>query len=329
MAPERAVVGAVSDAAESATARRVPDFFIVGHEKCGTTALYRILRSHPQIYMPELKEPRFFTRDPDSPQDGAGPLPRTLDAYLALFAAAGAEQLAGEASPQYIRTPRAAARIAAVQPDARAIAILREPVSFLRSFHLACVREGLETQRDLGKALALEDERREGRKIPRGCRAPGRLLYSEHVRYAEQLSRFDRELSPERVHVIVYDDLRRENERAARAALSFLGVDETLPIDVSNSAGRARKAVRGGRAHRLVLALRRARRARGGSPGVLRGIDLAPAWLEGLTRRLLYAPPPPLDAELARQLRGRFRGEVAALGDRLGRDLLREWGYEA
>ena len=190
------------------------------------------------------------------------------------------------------------------------------------------MREGLETERDLGKALVLERERREGKKIPRGCRAPGRLLYSEHVRYAEQLSRFDRSLSPEAVHVIVYDDLRHENERTARATLRFLGVDETLPIDVSNSAGRARKAVRHGRAHRLVLALRRARRARGGAPGVLRAVDLAPAWLEALARRLLYSPPPPLDPELARELRARFRPEVAALGDRLGRDLLREWGYQ-
>lgn len=331
MAPERAAVGAVStadDAADSITARRLPDFFIVGHEKCGTTALYRILRSHPQIYMPELKEPRFFTRDPDSPQQGVGPYPRTLDAYVDLFADAGVEQLAGEASPQYIRSPKAAERIAAVQPQARAIAILREPVSFLRSFHLACVREGLETQRDLGKALALEDERREGRSIPRGCRAPGRLLYSEHVRYAEQLSRFDRALSPDRVHVVVYDDLRRENERTARATLSFLGVDETLAIDISNSAGRARKAVRSGRTHRLALALKRARRRRGGSPGVLRALDLAPAWLEGAARRVMYSPPSPIDAKLAAELRDRFRPEVAALGDRLGRNLLREWGYE-
>jgi hypothetical protein len=339
MALERAPVGAAlpqggalgssqADTAELAKARRAPDFFIVGHEKCGTTALYRILRSHPQIYMPELKEPRFFARDPDWPQEGAGPYPRTLDAYLDLFADAGEQQLAGEASPQYIRSPQAAERIAEVQPAARAIAILREPVGFLRSFHLACVREGLETQRDLGKALALEDERRQGLRIPRGCRAPGRLLYSEHVRYAEQLSRFDRALSPDHVHVVVYDDLRRENERTARAVLSFLGVDATLAIDISNSTGRARKAVRSGHTHRLALALKRARRKRSGSPGVLRAIDLAPAWLEGAARRVLYAPPPPIDVKLARELRSRFRPEVVALGDRLGRDLLREWGYE-
>jgi hypothetical protein len=327
------IAGADTDAGSGAAdrapgARRLPNFFLIGHEKCGTTALYRILRSHPQIYMPELKEPRFFARDADWPQQGMGPYPRTLDAYLDLFAEAGEDQLAGEASPQYIRSPQAAARIAEVQPRARAIAILREPVSFLRSFHLACVREGLETQRDLRKALALEDARRRGERIPRGCRAPGRLLYSEHVRYAEQLARFDRALSPEQVHVIVYDDLRRENEGTARATLGFLGVDEQLAIEVSNSSGRERKAVRSGQLHRVTLALKRARRRRGSAPGVLRGLDLAPGWLEGAARRVLYAPPPLPDEQLARELRDRFKPEVAALSDRLDRDLLREWGYE-
>ncbi len=65
----------------------VPDFFIVGHAKCGTTALYEMLRGHPQIFMPELKEPAYFATDlrrrfqPRS----AGPLPETLTDYLALF----------------------------------------------------------------------------------------------------------------------------------------------------------------------------------------------------------------------------------------------------
>ena len=38
----------------------VPDFFIVGHPKCGTTALFEMLRTHPQIYMPDCKETFYF-----------------------------------------------------------------------------------------------------------------------------------------------------------------------------------------------------------------------------------------------------------------------------
>src|SRR6266568_3928211 len=91
-------------------ARRVPDFFIVGQHKSGTTALYEMLRRHPQIYMPDMKEPRFFASD--------------------------------------LRSRTAASAIAAAQPGARIIAILREPASFLRSLHLHLLQEGVETHQD-------------------------------------------------------------------------------------------------------------------------------------------------------------------------------------
>src|SRR5271165_1057296 len=120
---------AVADAPTDAGSRRVPEFFVVGHQKCGTTALYLMLKSHPQIFMPAVKEPRFFASDQRSKYARQPPSgrPRTLDDYLSLFAAARPEQRAGEASPQYLRSTVAASAIAAVQPDARIIAILREP----------------------------------------------------------------------------------------------------------------------------------------------------------------------------------------------------------
>ena len=82
----------------SAEVGRVPDFFIVGHPKCGTTALYEMLRRHPQIYMPDLKEPRFFAPDLRArflagARRGTGverghSIPDTFEQYLALFAPA-------------------------------------------------------------------------------------------------------------------------------------------------------------------------------------------------------------------------------------------------
>ena len=81
-----------------APGRRVPDFFIVGHEKCGTTALYMMLREHPQIFMPDLKEPRFFapelrSRFRDRATEEVKRL-HTLDGYLSLFDAATPEHVA-------------------------------------------------------------------------------------------------------------------------------------------------------------------------------------------------------------------------------------------
>ena len=100
------------------------------------------------------------------------------------------EQRVGEASPSYLRSRTAAGAIAEVQPDARIIAILREPASFLRSLHLQLVQTHVETEKDLRKALALEERRRAGRQSPARSARPTDLLYSDHVRYVEQLRRY-------------------------------------------------------------------------------------------------------------------------------------------
>ena len=97
---------------------RVPDFFIVGHAKSGTTALYEMLRTHPQIFLPEGKEPWFFATDmrPRFPPPHAGALPEVLEDYLALFEGAQPGQRVGEASSSYLWSRTAAAGIASVQP---------------------------------------------------------------------------------------------------------------------------------------------------------------------------------------------------------------------
>ena len=137
---------------------RVPDFFIAGHPKSGTTALYEMLRRHPQIFMSEEKEPWYFSPELRHRPPPRKPfaIPETLELYLSLFAAAGPGQLAGEASTTYLWSRAAAGMIAEAQPDARIIAILREPASFLRSLHLQFVEAHIETEGDLRRALALE-----------------------------------------------------------------------------------------------------------------------------------------------------------------------------
>jgi hypothetical protein len=320
-----------SAATEHLATARVPDFFIVGHEKCGTTALYRILKSHPQIFLPDLKEPRYFADDRGS-FDTVAPAParrRTLEQYLDLFTPARAEQIVGEASPQYIRSPHAAEAIAALAPDARIVAILREPVSFVRSYHLQCLRSNLETQRDLRKAIALEGARRRGRKIPRSCPTPLRLLYTDHVRYVEQLQRFRDVFAPEQILVLIYDDFRRENDATARRVLRFLGVDADVPLQGLDTHAPERKAVRSTRLSSLAGAVRRARRRPGSSSRSMRALSsLLPRRLDPVLRRLLYVPPARLDEDFALELRRRFKPEVVALSEQLDRDLVTLWGYD-
>src|SRR5260370_39765533 len=111
---------------------RRPDFFIVGHAKSGTTALYEMLRGHPQIFMPDGKEPWFFASDmrPRFQPRAAGALPQTLGEYLAPFGSAGPGQRAGGASSSYLGPRTAAAEIAAGHPPAAIIAVPPEPAAF-------------------------------------------------------------------------------------------------------------------------------------------------------------------------------------------------------
>ncbi len=300
---------------------RLPDFFIVGHAKCGTTALHQLLRQHPQIHMP-LKEPRFFAMELRSRYRRLGPerLPTTLEQYLALFDGARTGQVLGEASPQYLRSSGAAERIARVRPDARIIAILREPASFLRSFHLQALHNHNETQTDFAKALALEPARRAGRRIPLLAQSPPALLYSDHVRYAEQLRRLHDAFPVENVLVLIYDDFRADNDATLRRVLRFLDVDDSLAIEPVTT--ETLPAVRSPHLYLLDDALGFARgRLRPGRPRA-RGAA-GRAW-----RRLLFAPAPAPDEATMLELRRRLKPEVLAVSEYLGRDLVAEWGYD-
>lgn len=155
------------------TAPSVPDFFIVGNAKCGTTAIYEMLRRHPQVFMSVPKEPWFFAREKPRPPESretslefTGSKHESLEDYLSLFKDARPDQRVGEASSAYLWSPVAARRIADARPDARIIAMFREPASFLRSLHLQMLSTHTETERSFRKAVELDGARREGRHLP-------------------------------------------------------------------------------------------------------------------------------------------------------------------
>jgi sulfotransferase family protein len=316
---------------QSAAPERLPDFFIVGQPKSGTTALYSMLKRHPQIYMPNNKEPWFFatelhTRTPPRPEG----TPSTLDEYVKLFAAAKPEQRAGEATPFYLWSRTAASHIAEVQPRARIIAILREPASLLHSLHLQFVQTYVETESDFRKAIALEQDRREGRSIPRYTYWPDALLYSEHVRYVEQLRRYQALFPPEQVLVLIYDDFRRDNEGTVREVLRFLDVDHSSSIRSMEVNPTVR--VRSARLHELVHAVSVGRGpvslAVKGALKTLTSRRLRRDALRATQSHVVFGDPRPPDEWFMIELRRRFAGEVVALSEYLDRDLVTLWGYD-
>ncbi|HEY7847824.1 MAG TPA: sulfotransferase [Candidatus Limnocylindria bacterium] len=295
------------------TTPRWPEFYIVGAPKAGTTSLYAYLADHPQVFLPERKELRYFG------SDLAHRRRRELGQaeFLEHYAAAPAGRLWGNAYVWYLFSRVAAREIRAVRPDARIVVMLRDPVRALHALHSEFVFDGNEDIEDFGAALAAEPERRAGRRIPAEAHFPEGLCYLRTVAYREQLERYLDVFGREQVHVALLDDFMADAEAAARQVLDFLGLPpaagHSFPHRNPNKRSRS-AAVR-----RLLAAPPPRLRA-----AIRRLVPAGP-------RRSLYrraadlnvrpAERSPLPEELERELRRELDPEVAALEALLGRSL--------
>jgi len=179
----------------------LPNFLVIGALKAGTTSLYEYLRVHPQVFMPEEKELRFFVEQRN--------WIRGRDWYEDHFAGAGSALAVGEASPAYtIATsfPGVPERIASLIPHARLIYILRHPVERMKSHYLQRVIDGTES-RPAERAF-LED-----------------LDYLHTSRYAFQLERYLEHFPKDQLLILLSEDLRDRRAETVRRAYEFLGVD--------------------------------------------------------------------------------------------------------
>lgn len=289
-----------------------PDFFIVGAFKAGTTALYEYLRAHPQVFMSVPKEPMYFGHD-------LTPRYRrmTADEYLALFRAARSDQRAGEASPWYLYSTGAPVEIDAFAPQGKVIVMLRNPVDVMYAQHSQLVFNQREDLTDFAAALAAEDDRRRGQRVPADAIRPEALYYRHSVRFGEQVMRYLDVFGRERVHFVVFDDLIADPRSVYRGTLEFLGVDPDFDVDLS--VYNPNKEPRSGRAQRLIFAPPRPLRALFGR---LRQVPLAhrvrDALVSSNSRRAKRAT---MDEGLRAQLTAEFAPQVAELGTLIGRDL--------
>jgi len=212
----------------------LPNFFIIGAAKAGTTSLYRYLEQHPQIYMSPIKEPNFFALE-GQPLDFRGPGDRLYieqfsvterGCYEALFEAAGPEPALGEASALYLYSPQAPARICRDVPEAKIVAILRHPVDRAYSAFLHLLRDAREPLLSFEAALEAEEGR-----------VRGGWEHIWHLRrmgfYGEQLGRYYRCFGRERVRVYLYEALQEEPEGVIADIFNFLGVDAGFQPDRS------------------------------------------------------------------------------------------------
>ena len=281
-----------------------PNLFLVGAPKCGTSALHGYLAQHPDVWMSEPKEPHFFCSDVDAPFAIRDP-----DAYAALFAKAEGN-IVGESSATYLYSRVAAQKIRAACPDAAIIAMVRNPLEMLPSLHSQKRVNGTEPCATLAEALAAEPKRKMG-ELPAVGAFP---FYGDAARYTEQLRRYLDVFPPEQLHVIVFDDFKRDAAAVYAGVLKFLGLK---PFSPNFKVVNQNKRIRSRALHNVLQDP--------ASP-----VNRLPRPLNKVTYKALdklnsaVETRIPLGPAVKDQLRRDFTGEVESLSKLLGRDL-RGW----
>lgn len=208
----------------------LPNFFLVGAARSGTTSLWRYLKENEQIFMPNdelYKEPAFF-----SPLKSS----MSIHEYLNLFKGTGeSHKLVGEASTAYLTDPVSAKCIYDFNPNAKIIIILRNPAERAYSLYNWMVQEGYEFSSTFEKALALEGDRIK-KKIPNFFEPEYyyNYMYFNSGLYYEEVKRY-LDLFSDNVLVAKFDDLKYNLSRTYERICSFLDImPNTLAPETHN-----------------------------------------------------------------------------------------------
>lgn len=265
----------------------LPTFVIVGAQKSGTTTLHDLLGQLPDAWMSEPKELHFFDKHHQ----------RGLKWYEQQFHPGPEHRAWGESTPFYMYKDRAREAMVDALPEARFVAILREPVSRAYSHYWFARSKGKEPLETFAEAVAAEPERLANSKDGQ----PAAFSYLDRGHYLRQLRALEGRVGRERILVHTMDDLSADPRGVLRSTCTFLGLDaegaDGVEVRSQNTfADRTVNSADGQAKERLQ---RRNVEVFGGS----------------------Y---PPIDPRLETELRDRFRDENQALADWLGRDL-RGW----
>lgn len=293
-----------------------PNLFIVGGPRCGTTALYSYLKTHPQICMSDFKEPNYFS-------DDLGPQVRqcTTEArYLANFCGLGEHHtVIGEATVFYLYSKTAIPNIKKFNPDAKLIAMFRDPAEVLYSVHSYFIYEFFIDKKDFMTAWNSQAALTQEKALASRHTELPFLHYRELASFGEQLQRAYTHFPPQQVKVIFYEDLRRDPGAVYTGVLNFLGVphDGRRDFPVINAIKRHRIDLLGRVLHNMPASLTRSAKA------VKKTLGLKTLGVGRLARKLdADARRPPAVPEHIRQtIIAELRPDIELLEKLTGRNL--------
>lgn len=226
----------------------IPNFFIVGAAKAGTTSLYHYLAQHPEVYMSPIKEPNYFSTDIDinaiRPQVKErikllnidefikGPMKTNIhrafitqeSQYLALFRNVNSEKAIGDASASYLYSQVAANNIHRFNPEAKIIIVLRHPVQRMYSHYLMDRRMAVTTI-DFEQAIK-EDQNNPSKSWG------SKSLYFELSEYYEQVKRYYDVFPSSQILVLLSDELRADAKSTIKRIFRFLEISTDYEPDL-------------------------------------------------------------------------------------------------
>lgn len=199
-------------------------FFIIGAPKCATSSLHVWLKAHPNIYMPRYKkEPNFFNTDMTNRQI------QSEANYVDLFDGVDDDtQAIGEASVWYLYSNTAIDHILELDPKAKFIVGLRDPVKMVQSYYMQAYKSLSEDKPDFWQAWASQTARADGLDVPRYCGDARTLLYKDVCSLGSQLERLLTKVPRDQLLWYFMEEVSRDPAEIYRRILEFLGVPEGL-----------------------------------------------------------------------------------------------------
>ena len=285
----------------------LPNFFVIGAGKSGTTALYDALRQHPQIFMSPIKEPHYFAFQGLPPvfKGPAGDYYRRTGVYsprdyYMLFQHAMQYKSIGEASPTYMVSDYAAEHIRQDLPDSKLVAVLRQPAERAYSNYMYFVQKGIEHASSFSEALEQEPRRRE--------QGWADLFFYRHKGYYhQQLSRYFGVFPREQIRIYFYEDWKESPQNILQDLFGFLEVDPDFMPELRKL--NVTMVPRSRRFDRFV------RRLSKHGPAPLG------AFLQRVNSLYNQVRPPRLDPAVRAELTAGYREDILRLQDLTGRDL--------
>lgn len=201
-----------------------PNLFIAGFPKCGTTSIYNYLKEHPQIYGPELKEPRFLVHE-ELHLENSHRIFREMTVtdeaeYLAMYQDGINAKYRMDGTPFYIKHPKAAHKIKEISDDSRVIISIRNPVDRFISAYKMIWNKGY-VQTSLREYI-------DGRHKKQRDSMPSGIYY-EYIAHMQSV------MGKDRVLVIMLDELRDDINGTLGKIYDFLGIENIIPLNAGKS----------------------------------------------------------------------------------------------